>query len=177
MNELEIVAIFREIVGRLQANGEMECVPAIQYLFGSSQYIKDTLDVYSKSKLHSERKFPLVALFTPVLEERGEVDYFSKAKVSLIIACSSLHDWSNEEREIRSFRNILRPIYRRLLEVLKDDERFDWGYNEAIRHTYSENYDYGRYGAYTEGGEAVSEPIDAINIRSLELKINYPNCR
>ncbi|MDC2643733.1 hypothetical protein PO234_22125, partial [Bacteroides ovatus] len=36
---------------------------------------------------------------------------------------------------------------------------------------------YGRYGAYTDSGEAVSEPIDAINIRSMEIKINNLNCR
>lgn len=36
---------------------------------------------------------------------------------------------------------------------------------------------YGRYGAYTESGEAVSEPIDAINIRSMELIIKNQTCR
>ena len=35
---------------------------------------------------------------------------------------------------------------------------------KKVKHSYSENYSYGRYGAYTDSGEAVSEPIDAINI-------------
>lgn len=76
-----------------------------------------------------------------------------------------------------SFQNILRPIYNRLLDVLLDDMRFDWDFDDKIKHSYSENYSYGRYGAYTESGEAVSEPIDAINIRSMEITIKNPNCR
>ena len=146
--------------------------PRLNYIFGSSQYIKDILDEYSKSSAQSERKFPLVALFTPISEDRGDADYFSKAKVSLIIACSSCKEWSNEMRRTTSFKNILRPIYKRLLEVLYEDSRFDCDYDEKVKHSYSENYSYGRYGAYTDSGEAVSEPIDAINIRSMEIKIN-----
>ena len=149
--------------------------PDLNYIFGSSQYIKDQLDVYSKSS--TQNKFPLVALFCPVNESRGSVDYYSKTKVSLIIVCSSRKDWSNEERRTMSFKNILRPVYDRLLEVLLEDNRFDWDFDDKIKHSYSENYSYGRYGACTESGEAVSEPIDAINIRSMEITIRNSNCR
>ena len=177
MIDLDITELFEEIVKELpegleilypNGKGGTKVVksPRLNYIFGSSQYIKDILDEYSKSSAQSERKFPLVALFTPISEDRGDADYFSKAKVSLIIACSSCKEWSNEMRRTTSFKNILRPIYKRLLEVLYEDSRFD-----------CENYSYGRYGAYTDSGEAVSEPIDAINIRSMEIKINNLNCR
>lgn len=185
---VDIIGIMRDAVEQLPnglqilfplVDGEVKVVegPEVEYLFGSSQYIKDTLDLYSKAPVTSDgSKFPLIALFTPIEEERGG-DYATTAKVSLLIACSSRKEWNNEEREQYSFKNILRPIYDRLLEVLLEDKRIDWGYDEKIQHNYSENFDYGRYGAYTDSGEEVSEPIDAINIRSLELKINYPNCR
>ena len=75
-----------------------------------------------------------------------------------------------------SFKNILRPIYNSLIGVLLENNRFDWDFDK-VKHSYSENYSYGRYGAYTDSGEAVSEPIDAINIRSMEIKINNLNCR
>lgn len=188
IRESDIISIMREAVGKVSeelrilfplADGEVREIenPAIEYIFGSAQYIKDVLDTYSKCPTTSdESKFPLIALFTPIDEERGG-DYASTAKVSLIIACSSRQEWDNEEREEYSFKNILRPIYDRLLAVLLDDGRIDWGYENRIPHNYSENFDYGRYGAYTDSGEEVSEPIDAINIRSLELKVNYPNCR
>ena len=179
MMELDITELFEEVVRKLpegleilypNGKGGAKIVksPRLNYIFGSSQY---------KSSAQSERKFPLVALFTPISEDRGDADYFSKAKVSLIIACSSCKEWSNEMRRTTSFKNILRPIYKRLLEVLYEDSRFDCDYDEKVKHSYSENYSYGRYGAYTDSGEAVSEPIDAINIRSMEIKINNLNCR
>lgn len=186
-NDLEIVDVFRSVVEKTSENLEIEypdgeggseiiMCPVLQYIFGNSQYVKDMLDIYSKVPETSGSKYPLIALFCPINEERNDPDYYSKAKVSILIACSSRKEWTNEERLVTSFRNILRPVYNSFIEVLKDDSRFDWGYNEIIKHEYSENYSYGRYGAYTENREALSEPIDAINIRSLEIKINNPNC-
>ena len=188
MIDLDITELFEEVVKKLperleilypNGKGGSKVVrsPKLNYIFGSSQYIKDILDEYSQSTIQSEMKFPLVALFTPISEDRSDPDYFSKAKVSLIIACSSRQDWSNEERRTTSFRNILRPIYERLLEVLYETPQFDCDCDEKVKHSYSENYSYGRYGAYTASGKAVSEPIDAINIRSMEIKINNLNCR
>lgn len=182
----EIIDIVRDAVGEISAGleiiyhheGKDEHLSGVNvsFIFGSDQYVKDVLDIYSKSD-KIDHKFPMVALFTPVEEERGLERHMSEAKVSIIIACSSTEYFTNEEREVYSFKNILRPIYKRLLEVFKSDSRLDFGYGNKVKHIYSENFDYGRYGAYTASGDAVSEHIDAINIRSLELNINYPNCR
>ena len=153
--------------------------PKLNFLFGNAQYIKEQLDIYSKAELECESniKFPLVALFTPINESRSDADAYSSAKLTLMIACSSSKEWSNERRLDTSFKNVLIPIYESLLKTIKEDNRLDVGYDEVIKHEYSENYSYGRYGAYTESGEAMSEPIDAINIRSMELKIKNFSCR
>lgn len=188
MTDPDIVDIFKDVVEKVSndlkilytdRNGDViEIInPKLNYIFGNGQYVKDTLDTYSKSEESALGKFPLVALFCPIKETKDSLDYYSKAKVSLLIACSSVKDWSNEQRQVTSFKNILRPIYSRLKDVLQEDSRFDWGYADVIKHSYLENYSYGRYGAYTESGEAVSEPIDAINISSMEIIINNPNCR
>lgn len=184
----EIIEIFREVVDAAQDcsiiltryHSGMNTAfsrPSIHYTFGSSRYIKDRLDELSKTPKGSENKFPLIALFCPFKEQRNTPDYFSKATVNVLIACSTSREWTNEERLVYSFQNILRPIYRRLLQALKEDGRFDFGYDEVIKHDYSENYSYGRYGAHTRTGDALSEPIDAINISNLELKIKNPSCR
>lgn len=183
-----IIEIFKSIVDKVSEDLSIEltdfygCIhvekkPHIQYVFGNAQYIKDVLDTYSKSEETSSDKLPMIALFSPITEQRGNSEYFTEAKVNLLIACATTSDLSNDERLETSFKRILRPIYERLIYVLKTDMRFDWGYNPKISHEYSENYSYGKYGAYTESGDAVSEPIDAINIRSLDLKIkNINNC-
>lgn len=152
---------------------------AINYIFGSAQYVKDMLDVRSKGVgSNMPLKFPLIALQTPNIATIDSGDYQYKTKVNLIIACSSKKEWSNEKRMETSFKNVLLPIYEKLIEVLLSDTHFDWGYGrlEYVPHTMSKNFDYGRYGAVTANGEEVSEPIDAIDIRSLEITVNNVNC-
>ena len=158
--------------------------PDISYIFGNARYFKDDLDDKSKAEVTNVTKFPVVCLFAPIKEKRNQQDpmkkqYYTTARVSLLIACSSVKDWTNEQRKVYSFENILRPIYFKLLEVLENDPRLDWGYGGKIPHEYSENYSYGKYGAYTDStGNAISEPIDAINIVNLQLKIKpINNCR
>lgn len=184
----EIIEIMGEIVSRVSAGckirmvdyrgkeRELDC-PPINYVFGSSTYVKDVLDELSHTPKGNEIKFPLIALFCPLTERRYSGDYYSKAKARILIACSSIQQWSNEQRLQTSFVNILRPIYRRFLEELKEDPRLDFGYDDHISHEYSENYSYGRYGAIAGTGEAVSEPIDAINITNLEITVKNPNCK
>lgn len=176
-----IIEIFKSVVDEVSrgliieltdcyGNSYEEKNPCIQYIFGNAQYIKDSLDVYSKSEGTTSIKLPLIALFCPINEIRG-TDNYTEAKINLLIACATTKEMTNEERLKTSFQKILRPIYEKLISVLKSDKRFEWGYNPKIKHEYSENYSYGKYGAYTESGDAVSEPIDAIDIRSLEIKI------
>ncbi|MCF0219326.1 MAG: hypothetical protein HUK14_06050 [Muribaculaceae bacterium] len=184
----DITKIFEEIVS-LVPNGlhitytdyneeEIEVVnPHVNYVFGNTQYVKATLDEMSKGRFMADEKLPMIALFNPIVEDRGNPDYYAVVKVNVLIACQTNRDWSNEQRRDYSFVNVLRPIYDRFIEELKADGRFDFGYNTSIKHSYSENYSYGKYGAFTSTGEEVSEPIDAIDIRNLELKITHQNCR
>ena len=186
----QIEEIFKSVVDavgesvtitKTKADGTTEEVTgvAINYIYGSAQYIKDMLDIRSKSKNAMQVKFPLVALQTPNVVTVDSGDYQYKTKLNLIIACSSKKDWSNEKRMETSFRRVLLPIYEKMIEVLLTDLRFDWGYGETeyVPHTMSKNFDYGRYGALTPNGEEVSEPIDAIDIRSLEIVVNNQTCR
>ncbi len=188
MDQIEdIFASVVEAVGRsvsiikTKSDGTTETVVGvpINYIFGSAQYIKDMLDVRSKGVgSNMPLKFPLIALQTPNVQTVDSGDYQYRTKINLIIACSSKKEWSNEKRMETSFKRVLLPIYEKLIEVLLHDRRFDWGYGglEYVPHTMSKNFDYGRYGAITPSGQEVSEPIDAIDLRSLEIKVNNQNC-
>ena len=165
-----------EIIGEVVKTAALNYGKSITYVFGNAEYVKEQLDVYSQDP--TIPKLPLIALFCPVEEKRGEVGYVSAATINLIIACSTTRELTNEQREEASFKQILRPIYNHFLNALKSDDRFDFGYKPIIKHVYSENYSYGRYGAYTPNQQAVSEPIDAIDIRNLEIKIKeFNTCR
>lgn len=151
--------------------------PTINYIFGNAQYVKDRLGELSKTPGGNSIKFPLIALMCPFNEQRNSPDFHSKAKVRVLIAYATRQQYSNEQRLELSFQNILRPIYRRFIQALREDGRLDFGYRDIVSHDYSENYSYGRYGAHTDTGEEVSEPIDAINISNLELTVKNLNCR
>lgn len=184
-----VIELFRDVAGRLpdglvirltDAKGVEHEVerPRVGFLFGSPSYVKEQLDAYSKGTQASLGKLPLVALFCPVRESRGLPGGVSEARVNLLVACSTRREWLNEERLERSFVKVLRPIYRRLLEELLSDVRLEWGYDGEVAHAYSENYSYGRYGAYDEASKKLSEPIDAINITNLKIRINTKlSCR
>ena len=184
----EIIEILADVVSKTAVGCELEVsdgnnesipiqCPEINYTFGNAQYVKDRLDELSKTPEGNAMKFPLIALFCPFTEQRNSPDYHSKAKVHILIACQSSKEWSNEQRRKASFENILRPIYRSFLNALLNERRLDFGYKRIIAHEYSENYSFGRYGAHTGTGDAVSEPIDAINITNLELTVKNYNCR
>ncbi len=184
----DITKILEDVVARVHSGLDVvytdyyeqtheEHEPSIGYVFGNTQYIKTYLDEMSKGQYGTDDKLPLIALFTPIVEDRNNPDLHAVARVNILIACKTNRDWSNEQRRDYSFANVLRPIYERFLAELKAERRLDFGYDENIRHSYSENYSYGKYGAFTSTGDEVSEPIDAIDIRNLELRITHQNCR
>ena len=186
MQQPNIIDVLAGIVASLSCNTTVrmtssyndnmfEAKPTITYIFGDDQYIKDNLDEYSK--VTGVEKLPLIALFTPVKEKRGLAGIASEAKVSILIACSSRKEWNNEQRKEYSFENILRPIYDAFMDALKSNPQIEKNYDGSMSHVYSENYSYGKYGAYTASGDVVSEPIDAINISDLQITINQLNCK
>lgn len=186
--EKGLVELFGEVVSSAGSGLKLDVVTPqgsnkvscgrLNYIFGNSDYIKEQLDKYSQSAATDALQVPLVALMCPFTEQRGARPELSGvAKVNVIIACSTRREYDNVERLEYSFRNILRPIYCRIMEELVKHRRFDTPYRGDVPHSYSENYSYGKYGAYTSSGERVSEPIDAIDIRDLELRIVKPNCR
>ena len=175
----EVVAAAQEIVTITMYDAEGNPVevskPDVKYIFGNAQYVKDRLEELSVSS--TSLKFPLVVLFTPVTEDKTNPDYETEASLSMLIACSSTdsREWTNEVRLERSFVSVLRPIYEALFEAFLNDGRFDFDYDQGVPHKMRENYSYGRYGAYTESGDAVSDPIDAIDIRDLKIKVYKTN--
>jgi len=178
MESNEIIDIVRDTVARVSDRFREEASLDVHFMHGSSVHIKETLDQLTQSSASIEEKYPLIALFTPIVEDRTSEDYYSQARLSVMIATGSLREWDNDQREEHSFRGILRPVYELFLEELMKDHRVIKTYKgKRLPHEYSENYSYGRYGATDANGEELSDPIDAINIKSLAISIKpYKNC-
>ncbi len=148
----------------------------VNYIFGDSSYIRESLLKMSKCKNAEAYKYPLIGLYSPFEEYRGNEDYFCKASVNMILAVRTLDSYSNEQRLEISFKGFLRPLYNDFMTALKDSSRFDFGYSDIIPHAYVENYSFGHRGAVDTDGESLDEKIDAIEIRNLELTVKNMNC-
>lgn len=174
----EIINIVREVVERVSGNFYACHQLPVHFVHGNTVYVKEVLDKLTRNQATAELKYPLIALYTPIDEDRTDPAFYTKAEVNLAIITGSERELTNEERETETFDPILRPIYRMLMKELKKDKRIAHQYQgDYIPHRYSENYSYGHYGAIDANGEMLSDPIDVINIKSLRLEVKpIKNC-
>lgn len=154
---------------------EVPC-PRINYVFGNSQYVYDRIAELTKTQHGLDIKYPLIALFTPVNQLRNSPKYYARTEINLLIAVDTRKEWNNEERKVHSFDHRLKPIYEAFLKGLKKDGRIEVPYDGVFPHEYSDNYSYGRYGAYTGDGKQLPDFIDAIDIKKLTLTIKNLKC-
>ena len=96
----------------------------INYIYGDSSYIRETLLLLGKSRVTASGKFPMIGLYVPLDEERDSENYFCKASVNIIIATNTLEKYTNEQRREISFEGILRPLYYGFIEELKKIYKF-----------------------------------------------------
>ena len=61
----------------------------INYIYGDSSYIRETLLLLGKSRVTALGKFPMIGLYVSLDEERDSEDYFCKASVNIIIATNT----------------------------------------------------------------------------------------
>lgn len=167
-----IVEIFKDVCKRVSEKVGYE----VNYIFGDSPYIRETLLIAKKYPKTSSVRFPLIGLYTPFTEHRKDRNVYCTAEVNLIIAVNTLKEYTNEQRLEVSFEKFLRPLYDALIAELRADRRLDFGYQRVVRHDYSENFVFGRRGAYDSDGKEVEEKIDAIEINNLELTVKTQNC-
>lgn len=148
----------------------------INYIFGDDVYINSILTTFSKSPKTSDLKFPLIALFTPISEDRSNKKYASVAPVSLLFAINTKSSYTNEERLEYSFKRTLIPLYECFLSELKKHPNIELAYDEEIPHNYTENYSYGSRGAFDSQNKKLDDLIDAINISNLVINVKKEIC-
>lgn len=147
----------------------------LNFLWGDWTYIANQLELWSKAPGTAARKYPVVCLFLPYDEERTDRRYASKTNVDLLIATPTRSGYTNEQREEKSFKAVLRPIYAALIEALRKSPLLDFE-RSHVPHTYSENYGYGSRGVMMSQDKKFTDLIDGIDIKQMQLKIKKQNC-
>lgn len=166
-----VTDILKEVVGRVS-----ECYgEEVNFLWGDWTYIANQLTIMSATPETARYKYPVICLFSPFTEDRTNRRWASQTSVDLLIATSTLSRYTNEEREEKSFRAILRPLYGLLVEQMKKHPLLDFERGH-VSHDYSENYGYGSRGVMMSEGKKFNDLIDGIDIRNLSLTIKKRNC-
>lgn len=163
-----VTQIMREVVEDTAARYGHD----ITYLFGDWSYISNTLTQWNTPET-AAKKYPLIVLYSPFDELRGGERKGYEASLNLLILCNTRKEYTNEQREEFSFKEVLRPIYNAFLAAVADDRRIDTrSYRDVPEHTYRENYRYGRLGVLGADGKPFRDFIDAIEITKLNLTFN-----
>lgn len=166
-----IIDVFREkVIPKLNECRELP----VNFTWGDSAYIREHLLTSKKASSTAPYRFPLIALYSPF--DENVRDGRTSASVNLILAVNTLPGYTNEQRMDESFKKVLRPLYKALMDSMKDTRLFDVPYSGTFEHSYTENFSFGKRGALDVDGKEIDEKIDAIEIKNLNLTIKDLNC-
>ena len=126
-----IVEIFSDICKRVSSEVGYD----VNYIFGDSTYIREAILTQKKIPQTATKRFPLIGLYTPFVEDKTDSKVYCKADVNIIIAVNTLKDYTNEQRIEVSFKGLLRPLYDALIKEVGAEKRFDFGYSGHVAHS------------------------------------------
>ncbi|MDD6210509.1 MAG: hypothetical protein PUB21_07895 [Bacteroidales bacterium] len=161
---INLVEIFGDIVERVSGDVGYE----VRYEFGDSGYIRKSLDAL---KGRSATRYPVVCLYTPFQEEKTDKRYYCSVKLDFMIAVVTTNNYTNRERLEISYKKTLHPIYESFIRNILADKRFDFGYTTIVPHIYVDNFTYGNSDLRASDGNYLTDRIDGIDIRQMELKV------
>lgn len=174
-----IVYLFENIVNNVKTE-LLETLQAadsgintINYLYGSMDEVRETLQQYDESPEERFNKYPLIVLVTPFHEKMGEGSgYYSKATVRIGIAHHTDRDKKSKERYQNNIVKVLLPLYETLLEEICESGYFVAYSRRDLKHTRLIRDDIGT-NPFMQMDGITFDYIDAIEIQDLELTVNW----
>lgn len=148
----------------------------LYYQYGHWIEIRDTIQVMSKSRKVSGRRFPLLALFMDFEETKGErPDVQSSVSLHLVIATSTKPQLKAKQRYEETLRPRLYPLYNAFIEVIQSCGYF-LNVQELVPHTKTDRLYWGKNGLYGSEANEFQDYIDAIEITNLKLQTKQNIC-
>jgi hypothetical protein len=166
-----------DIVGEVVTATATALSNSIHYEFGDMNEVVMLLSKMSLYKQSAEKKYPLVAMFTDIPENRGRATHIQSEITipSIIIATFTSQKYTAKERMEKSIKPILQPIYDELLKQFKLHQAVDVAAANLIVHQKINRLSWGQSALFQENN-AGTDFIDAIEIRNLELKVKTKKC-
>ena len=130
----------------------------------------------SKTASTSVNKYPVVALFTDILEDRGiRSDIQSDVTIpALVIATETKQSYQAENR-LSKIETILKPVYAELLANICQHSAFTDTEPTLIKHTKVNRLSWGKSAIFSDRNLGI-DFIDAIELQNLQLSIKWKIC-
>lgn len=149
-----------------------EYITGIHYIYGHYNEIRQKLIERSQgSESFKFRRYPLVALFLDIPNNKGRVGTGGKVTLQMIILYHTTAERYVEDRMELVFKPILYPIYNELLLQIRDSGYFLVYDVDSISHTAIERPHWGDPGLYGNSGYLFGECLDGIELKNLELTL------
>lgn len=171
--DIVVVDGFRNIVSEMQ---DMAIGLRPYFMHGHPLEIFSTLAEMDKSRTLKNNKYPLIALFQDFEEDFGKQNVYCEVNLRLIIATVTQPTIKASERYNENFRNILYPIYARLMKEIELSTFFSYDYSIPIPHTKIDRLFWGASSQYGNTSNITTDFIDAIEINNLRINVNFKNC-
>lgn len=151
-----------------------QTIEGINYLYGHMLEVSNTIQLWLKDETLKKKRFPLVALIEDKSDmPQGAFNGYGKCRLNVIICMATKQNWTSLEREANTFVPILRPIYKELMQQIMDDGYFVVYSDADMQH---QAYDRKFWGTEDETKNRLTEYVDAIDIKNLELKYFRTDC-
>lgn len=148
----------------------------INYQYGPYKEVFGNLVQMTKTNDTSVKKYPLVWLVLPLFERMGnEIGVYGVEPIRIIIARWGNATDKTPTRYEKNFKKFLYPIYMELLNQFSLDKRLLKTDSNGFKHT---KIDWPYWGGDNPAPDVnvLSDFVDAIEIKDLELKIKLSNC-
>lgn len=165
-----VVDAFTELCDLVNESWRDDTGQTIYSMYGHRKEIANRLLEKGKDKVYKYQKYPLIALNMPFVEE---VQQDSLITVRLNIAIMSFTETSyiSEQRYEKVFVPLLEPLYDLLLEQIQESGIF-----HNIGVPVHDRVDRLYWGNEQRESHIFNDPLDAIELLNLELKILNENC-
>lgn len=139
---------------------------------GTDEDIIKLLAEYTKA---GRGKYPLIALIRkpsiPQTLSRETSGYKTAATVRIIICTITKPSYRPDEREVKSFKNILHPIFEKLIKHLSASIDFGQPDVSEMKIIFSDNYSWGKLQM-----QEVGDYIDAVDISRISIAVSDTTC-
>lgn len=176
-----IPKVIAQVLDKIKANDAAvngtTKIQTIDFQFGHTRELLETLSQYDRDPAFKFMKYPLIWLVTDYPEDRGrEPGIYADAKLNICIIHQSLNTYKSTERLSKVFKPVLYPIYYSLLDQMANCNMINNGVEEKISHRKWDRFYMGKQGSGGNVADTLADFVDAIEIENMNLKIRFQNC-